>query len=154
MACDEYTEDNMKKSRIRVRLSEKDRHFRNGMISGSTIMQLMEDAGLELSIMDSGDEGFLAGYKNVEFFHTVYSGDYIEVVGWFSRIGNTSRQVELRAYKVIEAIDGSPSASDILDPPLLVARATLIGVIPRSRDRGMQVSREVFPFKEDGSGEK
>ncbi|NPU86357.1 MAG: 3-aminobutyryl-CoA ammonia lyase [Syntrophaceae bacterium] len=141
----------MKKARIRVRISEKDRHYRNGMVSGATIMQLMEDAGLELSIMDSGDEGFLAGYKNVEFFHTVYSGDYIEVTGWFSRIGNTSRQVELRVHKVIEAIDGSPSASDILNPPLLVARATLIGVVTKVRDRGMQIEREEYPFVDEHS---
>lgn len=136
----------MKLAKSRVRISENDCYYRNGMVSGAYIMQLMEDVGLELSIIDSGDEGLLAGYERVEFYHSLYSGDYVEVIGWFSKIGNQSRQVEIEVYKVIEAIHGSNSASNILEPPLLVARATLIGVLPKGCDRGMQVSQADYPF--------
>lgn len=142
----------MKLTRNRARINEQHCYYRNGMASGAHIMQLMEDAAMELSIMDSGDEGLLAGYERVEFYHSLYSGDYVEVAAWFSKIGNKSRRVELEVYKVIEAVQGSDSASNILESPLLVARATLIGVLPKGRDRGMQVKEKDYPFI-DANGE-
>jgi hypothetical protein len=67
----------------------------------------------------------------------VYAGDFLEVTGTVTRIGNTSRTVELEARKVIASrYDDTPSGADVLDEPLVVVRAVGTTVVPAAHSRG------------------
>mgnify|MGYP001415311802 CR=1 FL=1 len=135
----------MKKALIRVRMSEKDVHYGGGIINMAKILELVGDCATELGVMRGGDEGLLAAYEHIEQYHPVFAGDYIEVWGWLSRLGNTSARFEVEVLKVIEPIDKEGQCK-YLEPPLLVARATGIGVIPKEVDRGLQIPAEEMPL--------
>jgi 3-aminobutyryl-CoA ammonia-lyase len=78
----------------------------------------------------------MRAYESVEFLAPVYAGDFIEAVGRLVRIGNTSRTVEYEAWKVIApSPEAGESAADVLDPPILVCRATGTGVTLKDRQR-------------------
>ena len=67
----------------------------------------------------------------------IHAGDYIEVVGKLVKIGNSSRTSEVEARKVVSLtpVDGQPSAADALEEPVIVARATIIAVVPKECQR-------------------
>lgn len=134
----------MKKAMIRIRMSEHDSHYGGGLVNGSRMLDLFGDVATELLIWSDGDEGLFRNYKDVEFLAPVYAGDYIEAIGWITRIGNTSREMCLEAWKVIEPIRDAnvPSACRIIDPPILVAKATGVCVVPKECQRGFQVPME------------
>lgn len=133
----------MKKAMIRIRMSEHDAHYGGGLVNGARMADLFGDVATELLIMCDGDEG-LFRREEIDFLAPVYAGDYIEAVGWFTKIGNTSREMQLEAWKVIQPVKGavSPSACDILKEPILVARAKGVCVTPKDCQRGPQVPRE------------
>ncbi|MCD6482546.1 MAG: 3-aminobutyryl-CoA ammonia lyase [Candidatus Izimaplasma sp.] len=115
----------MKKVLIRMRLSAHHAHYGGGLVDGAFIMQLFGDVATELLIRNDGDEGLFRAYDNVEFLAPLYAGDYIEVTGWITKKGNTSRKMEFEAYKVIEALPKiSPSAAQVLKEKVLVAKAS------------------------------
>jgi 3-aminobutyryl-CoA ammonia-lyase len=130
----------MKKALIRLRMSEHDAHYGGGLVNGARMLDLFGDVATELLIMSDGDEG-LFKVENAEFMAPVFAGDYIEAVGWLTKIGNTSREMELEAWKVIQPIKGAPypSACEILAEPILVAKAHGICVVPKETQRGPQV---------------
>lgn len=130
----------MKKAMIRLRMSEHDAHYGGGLVNGARMLDLFGDVATELLIMSDGDEG-LFKVETAEFVAPVYAGDYIEAIGWLTKIGNTSREMELEAWKVIQPIKGAPhpSACEILAEPILVAKAHGICVVPRETQRGPQV---------------
>lgn len=136
----------MKKAMIRLRMSEHDAHYGGGLVNGARMLDLFGDVATELLILRDGDEGLFRTYEHVDFLAPVYAGDYIEAVGWFTRIGNTSREMKLEAWKVIQPIKGAanPSACEVLAEPVLVARATGICVVPKDCQRGPQISEEEF----------
>ncbi len=137
---------------IRMRMS--DGHYGGGLVDGAKLIGLISDAGTELQIAWSGDEGLLAAWHHIEQYEPVYMGDYIEVKTWFSRYGNTSADMEGAVYKVGELIDGGKTnAARIIDPPRLVMRASATGVTPKEQNRGLQVeSIDDIPF--EAAGEK
>lgn len=134
----------MKKAMIRIRMSEHDAHYGGGLIDGARMVQLFGDVATELMIMSDGDEG-LFRTENVEFLAPVYAGDYIEAVGWLTKRGNSARSLELEAWKVISPVKGAelPSSAEYLNPPVLVARASGVCIVPKDSQRGPQ-----FPLEE------
>ncbi|MGB8266511.1 MAG: hotdog domain-containing protein [Candidatus Velthaea sp.] len=122
---------------LRLRMSAHDAHYGGNLVDGARILALFGDVATELLIRADGDEGLFAAYDLVEFEAPVYAGDYIEAQGRIVRIGNTSRTMEFEARKVIAARpDLGPSAAEVLDPPLLVARAHGTCVLPTKRAAG------------------
>ena len=91
----------MEKALIRMRLSASHAHYGGGLVDGAFIMQLFGDVATELLIINDGDEGLFRAYDNVEFLLPLYAGDYIEVTGWITKTGNTSRKMEFEAYYAI-----------------------------------------------------
>ncbi len=121
---------------IRVRMSSSDVHYGGNLISGAKILELFGDVATELLIKSDGDEGLFAGYKKIDFLAPVYAGDFIEAKGKITRIGNTSRDIEFEAYKVIQARkDISESAADYLDKPILVVKAEGTCVVKKENQR-------------------
>lgn len=133
----------MKKVMIRLRMGEKDAHYGGGLVDGARMLELFGDVATELLISSDGDEGLFRTYEHVDFLAPVYAGDYIEAVGWFTKIGNSSRTIEFEAWKVIRPLkDISDSACEILEEPILVAKATGICIVPKANQRKAYISHD------------
>ncbi len=127
-------------STIRVRLSASDAHYGGQLVNGAYMLSLFGDVATELAILCDGDEGLLVGYENIEFLAPLYPGDFVEVTGQITKIGRTSRRMELEARKVISARhDISDSAADVLEPPILVGRAIGTTVVKVEQQRRKQI---------------
>ena len=123
-------------STIRLRMSAKDAHYGGNLVDGAHMVHLFGDVATELLIKHDGDEGLFCAYDNVEFLAPVYAGDYIEAYGEITSVGNTSRKMTFEARKVIATRpDVSASAADVLDEPVVVARATGTCVVPKECKR-------------------
>ncbi len=122
------------KPMIRVRISQSDVHYSGGLVDGAKIMQFFGDAATELLIISDGDEGLFRAYDMVEFLAPVHAGDYIEVYGKITEFGKTSRKMYFEAYKVIAPVDNA-GGCDILEKPVLVAKASGTCVVPQERQR-------------------
>ena len=123
---------------LRVRLGEHDAHYAGHLVAGAKMLEFFGDVATELLIRLDGDEGLFVAYDNVEFKAPVYAGDYLEVRGEITRIGNTSRAMTFEAHKVIQLCrrDGlAASAAEVLLEPLLVCRASGTCVTPRPQQR-------------------
>jgi len=119
---------------IRVRMSSADAHYAGGLVDGARIVQLFGDALTELLIRRDGDEGLSRVLKS-EFLAPVRSGDYLEIRAKIVAVGKSSRTIEVTAHKVIELVDPHDSAANVLDPPVLVAKATDVAVVPVDKQR-------------------
>ena len=123
-------------ARLRVRMSTADAHYGGNLVDGARMLALFGDLATELLIRLDGDEGLFASYDSVQFTAPVYAGDYIEAEGRIVKVGNASRRMEFEARKVIAARpDISESAADLLDPPVVVCRATGTCVTPKGKKR-------------------
>ena len=117
-------------------MSHKDAHYGGSLVDGAHMVHLFGDLATELLIIADGDEGLFLRYDDVEFLAPVYAGDYVEVYGEITKMGNTSRTMEFTARKVVAARpDISPSAADALEEPVLVARARGVCVTPKESKR-------------------
>jgi 3-aminobutyryl-CoA ammonia-lyase len=124
-------------STLRVRMGQEDAHYGGNLVEGAKVLKLFGDVVTEIAIVTDGDEGLFVGYDKVEFLAPVYAGDFLEVTGTVTRIGNTSRTVQLEARKVIASrYDQGPSAADILAEPVVVVRALGTTVVPAAHSRG------------------
>jgi acyl-CoA hydrolase len=125
-------------SMIRLRMGSHDAHYAGDLVDGAKMLQLFGDVATELLIRSDGDEGLFVAYDKVEFLAPVRAGDYIEAVGTITRLGKTSRAMTFEARKVITAanISDQPSACDVLDPPVVVCRASGTCVVPAECQRG------------------
>ncbi len=122
--------------KLRLRLSSHDAHYAGNLVDGAKILNLFGDVATELTIRYDGDEGLLRAYDNVEFLAPVYGGDFLEVTGKITDVGNTSRKIVFEAYKVITpAKEGAESACDVLEPPVLVAKASGTCVVTKEKQR-------------------
>jgi 3-aminobutyryl-CoA ammonia-lyase len=121
---------------LRVRLAQTDAHYGGSLVAGAKVMELFGDVATELAIRTDGDEGLLAGYESVEFLVPVLAGDFLEVTGSVVRVGTTSRKVEFEARKYAEPrYEINDSAADLLDPPVVVAKAVGTYVVKKDRQR-------------------
>ncbi len=128
----------MEQSVLRIRVSAAQAHYGGGLVDGAFVLQLFGDAATELLIRHDGDEGLFLTYSEVQFTAPVYAGDYIEVVGKITEVGNTSRKMEFTAVKQITApteANLAPSAMEVLEEPIVVARAKGVCVVPKDKQR-------------------
>jgi 3-aminobutyryl-CoA ammonia-lyase len=123
-------------AKLRVRMSALDAHYGGNLVDGARVLALFGDVATELLIRMDGDEGLFAAYDSVEFLAPVFAGDFIEAQGRIVKIGKMSRLMEFEARKVIAARpEIGESAADVLDPPVLVCRATGTCVTPKAKKR-------------------
>jgi 3-aminobutyryl-CoA ammonia-lyase len=121
---------------LRLRLSQADAHYGGNLVDGARMLALFGDVATELLVRRDGDEGLFRAYDSVEFLAPVHAGDYVEVTGEITRVGNTSRAMRFEARKVIAARpDLSESAAEVLEEPVLVCRATGTCVVPKDKQR-------------------
>jgi 3-aminobutyryl-CoA ammonia-lyase len=124
------------KTVIRLRMSSHDAHYGGQLVDGARILGLFGDVATELLIRHDGDEGLFRAYDSVEFLAPVRAGDYIEAEGEIVQVGKTSRKMTFVARKVISARpDVNDSAADVLDPPVVVVRASGTCVVPLNLQR-------------------
>ena len=124
-------------AKLKVRMSSKDVHYAGNLVDGARILNLFGDLATELTIRYDGDEGLIRAYDNVEFLEPVHGGDFIEVTGRITKVGKTSRKILFEAYKVIAPLENSSfdSSCDVLEPPILGARASGTCVILKEKQR-------------------
>ena len=123
-------------STLRLRIGQEEAHYGGNLVEGARMLKLFGDVITEIAVITDGDEGLFVGYESVEFLAPVYAGDFIEVTGRVTRIGNTSRTVAFEAHKVIASrYDLAPSAADVIKEPVVVCRATGTTVIPKEHSR-------------------
>jgi 3-aminobutyryl-CoA ammonia-lyase len=106
-------------------------HYGGNLVDGAYGLGLFGDVATELCIRTDGDEGLFAGYSSVEFRAPIQAGDMIEVTATLTRIGSRSRGITFEARVVCRAApERGPSASDVLDPPIVVTSAEGTVVVP------------------------
>src|ERR1039458_7160408 len=123
---------------LRLRMSAHDAHYAGELVDGARMLALFGDLATELLIRLDGDEGLFRAYETVEFLDPVFAGDYIEASAELVAMGNTSRKMQFEARKVVTNVRGAglaASAADVLDEPLVVARAIGTCVVPRELQR-------------------
>jgi 3-keto-5-aminohexanoate cleavage enzyme len=123
---------------VRQRMSASDAHYAGELVDGARMLALFGDVATELLIRLDGDEGLFRAYEAVEFLAPVFAGDFVEATAELVSIGKTSRKIAFEARKIISNVRGSglaPSAADVLDEPLLVARAMGTCVVPQELQR-------------------
>jgi 3-aminobutyryl-CoA ammonia-lyase len=120
--------------RLRLRVGAEQAHYGGGLVDGAFVLKLFGDAATELLIRRDGDEGLFRAYSSVDFLAPVHGGDYLEVEAEITRVGRTSREIRFEARKVIAPADGS--SARVLDPAVVVARATGTCVVPLEKQRG------------------
>ena len=119
---------------LRLRVGNEQVHYGGGLVDGAFVLKLFGDAATELLIRHDGDEGLFRAYSSVDFLAPVRGGDYLEVEAELTRTGKTSREMRFEARRVIEPGDGS--SARLVDPPVVVARATGTCVVPLDKQRG------------------
>jgi 3-aminobutyryl-CoA ammonia-lyase len=129
--------DSLPEAKMRMRMSSSDAHYAGNLVDGARILKLFGDLATELTIRYDGDEGLLRAYDSVEFLSPVYGGDFIEVTGKITEVGKSSRKISFEAYKVISPSFNQKyeSACDVLDPPILVAKASGTCVVTKEKQR-------------------
>jgi 3-aminobutyryl-CoA ammonia-lyase len=106
-------------------------HYGGGLAAGAFVLELFGDVATEICVRGDGDEGLLAGYREVRFVAPVRAGDIVEAVATVVGVGRRSRELEFEARVVARAApERSESAADLLDPPLVAATATGTVVVP------------------------
>lgn len=121
---------------VRLRMSSHDAHYGGNLVDGARMLGLFGDVATELLIRLDGDEGLFRAYDAVEFLAPVYAGDFIEAQGTITDVGNTSRKMTFEARKVIRAApDINDSAAEVLDPPIVVCKASGTCVTPKDKQR-------------------
>lgn len=120
-----------------MRISAHDVHYAGNLVDGARILGLFGDVATELLIRRDGDEGLFAAYDSIEFLAPVYGGDFIEVTGRITHEGQTSRKMVFEARKVIQLLNDpdQPSAAEVLEKPLVVARASGTCVVEKKCQR-------------------
>ena len=124
------------KAMLRLRMGSHDAHYGGGLVDGAKMLGFFGDVATELLIRHDGDEGLFRAYDSVEFLAPVYAGDYLEIEGTLTQVGNTSRKMSFEARKVIRAApEISESAAEVLSAPMVVCRATGTCVTPKEKQR-------------------
>lgn len=130
-------------STLRVRMGQEDAHYGGNLVAGARTLALFGDVITEIAVITDGDEGLFVGYEQIEFLAPVYAGDFLELTGTVTRIGNTSRTVSFEARKVIASrYDISSSAADVLAEPIVTCRAIGTTVVPKAHSRKTATTRE------------
>ena len=129
--------NSLPEAKLRLRMSSRDAHYAGNLVDGARILNLFGDLATELTVRYDGDEGLLRAYDKIEFLAPVHAGDFIEVTGKITETGKTSRRMSFEAYKVIAPSPDQrhESACDVLEPPILVAKASGTCVVLKEKQR-------------------
>ncbi len=129
--------NSLPEAKLRLRMSSQDEHYAGKLVDGARILNLFGDVATELTIRYDGDEGLLRAYDQVEFLAPIHSGDFIEIIGKITEVGKTSRKMIFEAYKIIAPMQDQvhDSSCDLLDPPILVAKASGTSVVLKEKQR-------------------
>jgi 3-aminobutyryl-CoA ammonia-lyase len=112
-------------------------HYGGNLVDGAYILGLFGDVATELASRADGDEGLLACYSDVQFLAPVLAGDVIEATATLVRAGRRSRELAFQACVTCRAEPArGPSASRVLDEPLIVVTATGTVVVPAQSSHG------------------
>lgn len=123
---------------LRLRMSAHDAHYAGELVDGARLLAIFGDLATELLIRLDGDEGLFRAYETVEFLAPVFAGDFVEAAAEIVAVGNTSRKIHFEARKVISNVRSAglaPSAAEVLDDPVVVARAVGTCVTPKELQR-------------------
>jgi len=108
-----------------------DAHYGGNLVDGAYVLGLFGDVATEACIRMDGDEGLFASYSDVQFRAPVLGGDVIETTATLTRVGRRSRELAFEARVVCRANPGrGPSASDVLNEPLVAVTARGTVVVP------------------------
>ena len=108
-----------------------DAHYGGNLVDGAYVLGLFGDVATEACIWMDGDEGLFASYSDVQFRAPVLGGDVIETTATVTRVGRRSRELAFEARVVCRANPGrGPSASDVLNEPLVAVTARGTVVVP------------------------
>jgi 3-aminobutyryl-CoA ammonia-lyase len=112
-------------------VSHNEAHYGGGLVAGGFVLGLIGDVATEVCIRTDGDEGLFASYSDVQFRGPVQAGDVVEVEARVVRVGRRSRELECEVRVVARARpQKSPSAAEVVDPPLVVLTARGTVVVP------------------------
>ena len=112
-------------------VSAADAHYGGNLVDGAYVLALFGDVATEACIRMDGDEGLFASYSDVQFRAPVLGGDVIETTATVTRAGRRSRDLAFEARVVCRAApERGPSASDVLDEPVVVVTARGTVVVP------------------------
>ncbi|MBI4011665.1 MAG: 3-aminobutyryl-CoA ammonia lyase [Candidatus Rokubacteria bacterium] len=112
------------------RVGAEECHYNGYLMSGAHILQFVSDAGGELLIRHDGEGGLLAAVEQASFHEPVYAGETLEILVRLVKVGHRSRRMDFEVYKHIrKRFDVNLGAAEVLDPPLLVAKGTTVGVV-------------------------
>ncbi len=126
----------MEKVIHKMRLSQADAHYGGNLVDGAKVLAFFGDVATELLIIHDGDEGLFRAYEKVDFLAPLYAGDFIEVEAELIEVGNTSRKMRFRCYKVIAARpDINSSAADLLKERILTTEAIGTCIVPKDKKR-------------------
>ncbi len=111
-------------------------HYSGSQVDHSYTMSLLSDAATEVCIRTDSDEGAVVAYDEIDFLAPIYAGDVLEVEAFVVGVGSTSRELGMEARVVCreaQRLDDNPklapTASYVLERPLVVARATATVVV-------------------------
>jgi 3-aminobutyryl-CoA ammonia-lyase len=109
-----------------------DSHYPDGVVSAGVITELFGMAGGKLSYMLDGDAGLMRAFENLEFLAAAYQGDYVRATARLIAVGRTSRKRLYEAHVIARChgIGTLLSHGEILQTPILIARATGTAVVP------------------------
>jgi 3-aminobutyryl-CoA ammonia-lyase len=106
-------------------------HYAGNLVDGAYALALFGDVATEVCIRTDSDEGLFAGYGDVRFTAPIHAGDVLEVTATVVRVGRRSRTLEFTCRVVCRGRpDRSPSAAEVLDPPVVATTATGTVVVP------------------------
>ncbi len=106
-------------------------HYGGNLVEGAYALGLFGDVATELAIRMDGDESLLAGYESIEMLAPLQAGDVVEASATLTRVGRRSRTINFEARVVCRAApDRGSSAADVIDPPIVITRATGTVVVP------------------------
>jgi 3-aminobutyryl-CoA ammonia-lyase len=112
-------------------------HYAGDLVDGAYALGLFGDVATEICIRTDGDEGLFAGYADVRFTAPIRAGDLLEITGSVTAVGHRSRTVEFSCAVVCRRRpDRSPTAAEVLDPPVVAVVATGTVVVPRADTPG------------------
>lgn len=112
-------------------VTHSEAHYGGNLVDGAYCLGLFGDVATDLAIRTDGDEGLLAGYSSVDMLAPVRAGDVLEASATLRHIGARSRGLDFEARVVCRANpQRGPTAADVLDPPLVVVRASGTTVVP------------------------
>ncbi len=114
-----------------------DSHYPNQMVSLGTIVELFGVAGTKMAMMFDGDVGFMRAFEELEFVAPAYQGDFVSVTAQLLSVGRTSRRRSYEAYVTarVHGMSDNPSHGEVLEEPMLIARAVGIAVTPVESQR-------------------